>query len=75
MRWDAALLTLAQNQRHYDPITRTYSFKLKLTEPLPSGRKLRLDVQLTDDTGRRMNGSAPVRAPKPVKPDSNPAGS
>lgn len=70
MRWEAALLTLAQNQRHYDPITRTYSFKLKLIEPLPNGMKLRLDVQLTDDTGRRMNGSAPVRAPKVSVPDA-----
>lgn len=73
MRWDASLVTIEQNQRHYDPITRTYSFKLKLEQPPPTGGKLRLDVQLTDDTGRRMTADAPVRAPK--KPDAtDPAG-
>lgn len=52
--WSVPMVTLAENRRHYDPITRTYSFNLKFDQPPPTERKLELRVQLTDPAGNRL---------------------
>lgn len=53
-RWEAAMTSLEQNERHYDPITRTYAFRLRVTEQLPTDRPLILVAQLTDPQGQRL---------------------
>jgi hypothetical protein len=59
-QWDAPMTTLEQNRRHYDPITRTYTFKLKLAEPVAPHQRLRLVVQYTDQRGHRLTAEAPM---------------
>ncbi len=50
--WEAPLHTLNQHRRHYDPITRTYVFRLKLDRrPAP---RVRLVAQFTHLNGQRM---------------------
>jgi hypothetical protein len=67
-QWDASMNTVDENQQHYDPITRTYGFRLKLAAAPPGGQKLKLLVQLTDAGGRRIVASAPLKygTPKPA---------
>lgn len=52
--WEAEMNTLEQNERHYDPITRTYAFNLRVVEPLPDDAPLSVVAQLTDLQGRRL---------------------
>ena len=59
-QWDAPMTTLQENRRHYDPITRTYTFKLKLEEPVAPHQRLRLEVQYTDLHGHRLTAEAPM---------------
>jgi hypothetical protein len=59
-RWEAPLRTLEQNAQHYDPITRTYLFKLRLDPPPPTDQRLKLVAQFTDPTGRRLRTDGPV---------------
>ncbi len=56
--WHVEMLTLAQNRRYYDPITRTYSFQLKLDQVPPPGTAVRLYAQFTDPAGRRLEATA-----------------
>jgi hypothetical protein len=53
-QWDAPMTTLEQNRQHYDAITRTYAFKLRLNSPPPAGQKLRVVAQFTDVAGHRL---------------------
>lgn len=53
--WSADLSTLQQNIQHYDQITRTYLFKLKLESPPAAWSNLLLSVQFTDRHGKRIN--------------------
>jgi hypothetical protein len=62
--WDASIATLAENREHWDPITRTYRFLLKLDRRPPDGRRLRLHVQLDAPTGERLTADGVV---EPVK--------
>jgi len=55
MQWDGSIDTLELNRRHYDPITRTYVFKLKIDEPIEPRQKLRLDVQYTNQVDERLS--------------------
>lgn len=43
-RWDQTVLTLDENRRFYDPVTRTYLFRLMLDGRLPAGDPLELAV-------------------------------
>ncbi|MHB1156107.1 MAG: hypothetical protein ACYC26_04630 [Phycisphaerales bacterium] len=58
--WEAPLVTLEENRQHFDPITRTYLFRLKLDQPPQSGTKLVLVTQFTDPGGRRLSAQAQV---------------
>lgn len=53
-KWEAPLLTLEQNERLYDSITRTYWFRLPLDEAPPANRPLKLAVQFTDQAQHRL---------------------
>jgi len=56
--WDAPLRTIEQNRAHFDPITRTYLFKLKLDHPPEPGSRLRVVAQLTDPADRHLTARA-----------------
>jgi len=58
--WDGPVSTLEQNRQHYDSITRTYSFKLRLDPAPPADQKLRLVAQFTDPSGKRILAEAPL---------------
>jgi hypothetical protein len=68
--WDAPMTTLGQNQQHYDPITRTYVFRLKLSQAPSEQQKYKLLVQFTDPEGRRLTASAPLHY-KPATGDAD----
>lgn len=59
-QWDAPMTSLEQNRRHYDPITRTYIFKLQLDQPVAPHQRLHLVVQYTDQRGHRLTAEAPM---------------
>jgi len=59
-RWDAPLATLDQNRQHWDAITRTYTFRLRLVDTPRSDKKYRLVAQLTDPNGNRLRAESPV---------------
>ncbi len=54
-QWDAPLTTLADNQAHYDPITRTYLFKFELDAPPPPKLVLFLLAQFDQPVGPRLS--------------------
>ncbi len=56
--WDAELRTIEENRSHFDPITRTYLFKLKLDRPPEQGEHLRVVAQFTDPGERHMTAQA-----------------
>ncbi|NBC10399.1 MAG: hypothetical protein GVY24_01515 [Planctomycetes bacterium] len=56
--WDAPLRTIEQNRTHFDPITRTYLFKLKLDRAPAPGSRLRVVAQLTDPDERHLTAQA-----------------
>lgn len=57
--WNQDLRDLAVNRRQYDDVTRTYLFRLQLTQPLPAGCELRAFFLSAD--GRRMNATMRLR--------------
>ena len=58
--WEASVATVEETREHYDPITRTYYFKLRLDKPPPRRQKLRLDVQFDGAWGQRMTATAEI---------------
>ena len=56
--WEAPMATLEQNRRHYDPITRTYAFDLKVLDHPPEGGPLLLVVHFADAAGRAHQAEA-----------------
>lgn len=56
--WNVEMLTLAENQQYYDPITRTYAFRLKMDHVPPPGTRVRLFGQFTDTIGQRLEDSS-----------------
>lgn len=56
--WDVPMATLDENARHYDAITRTYAFKLKMDRLPPPGTPLRLLVQFDNAHGPRLGAEA-----------------
>jgi hypothetical protein len=63
--WDVPLDSLNANAQHWDPITRTYLFRLSLDTPPPPSVPLRLQVQFTDPGGKRLtaDGTLEYRPP------------
>jgi len=53
--WDADLTPLDRNARHFDGMTRTYLFKLRLPQTVPAGRTLLLTAQFNAPDGRRLH--------------------
>ena len=58
--WQAEMMTVEANSRHYDPITRTYAFKLRVIDPPPTNASLTLVAQLADPRGERLLAEGPV---------------
>lgn len=58
--WEAPMTTLEQNRQHYDPITRTYAFNLRMPDAPPANEKLKLVVQFTDARGHRLVVQSPL---------------
>jgi hypothetical protein len=56
--WNVSMLTLAENQQYYDPITRTYAFRLKMQQVPPPGTAVRLFGHFADPAGRRLKTTA-----------------
>jgi hypothetical protein len=52
--WDAPLQTLEQNRRHYDPVTHSYLFRLRLPQRPPEDRRLELLAQFSPRRGQRL---------------------
>ncbi len=60
--WTVTLTTLADHERAFDPITRSYRFNLKLDDMSIARRRSRLVVTLTPaDDGPRLTAEAEVR--------------
>jgi len=57
--WNQDLRELALNRRQYDVVTRTYLFRLQITQPLPVGADLRAFFLSLD--GQRMLAEMRVR--------------
>ncbi|MEX2670850.1 MAG: hypothetical protein WD294_01940 [Phycisphaeraceae bacterium] len=58
--WEAAMTELVQNERHYDPITRTYAFKLHLEEQPPIDQPLSVVAQFNTPSGERLIADSEV---------------
>jgi len=68
--WHVDLDGIEAHRRHYDPITRTYVFRLRPTHPPSLKTRYRLHAQFTDTTGRRLYdewifGATPPRTDPP----------
>jgi hypothetical protein len=57
--WNQDLRDLELNRRQYDDVTRTYLFRLQLTQPPPAGSELRAYFLSSD--GKRMNAEMRLR--------------
>ncbi len=57
--WNQDLRDLEINRRQYDDITRTYLFRLEVSQPLPAGCEVRAFFLSTD--GRRLNAEMRLR--------------
>lgn len=58
--WNAPISTLDENRQHWDSITRTYRFVLKLAQRPPAERRLRLAVQFDPTAGQRLTADAVI---------------
>lgn len=58
--WEVAMLSRDQNTQFYDPVTRTYHFRLKLDQGAPDDHPLRLDVTFMPPDRQRMDARAMV---------------
>lgn len=56
--WDVSILTREDQQRHYDPITRTYVFRLKLDESHTPRIQSVLKVMFISPQGKRIEAQA-----------------
>ena len=63
--WQVSIESLDSNAEHWDPITRTYQFMLKLDRPPPAERRLRLHVQYDAATGERLTAEGSVGQARP----------
>lgn len=61
--WQVPLQTIDQNRMHYDHITRTYAFELKMDQMPQAGTALRLVGQFTTPAGRRLSAEASLTGP------------
>ena len=52
--WDAPVMTLDEQVRYYDPITRTYYFRLELNEDRSATRDTSLHVMFVTVDGKRL---------------------
>ncbi len=57
--WNQDLRDLELNRRQFDDVTRTYLFRLQLTQPPPAGSLLRAFFLSSD--GKRMNAEIRLR--------------
>jgi len=57
--WNQDLRDLEINHQRYDDVTRTYLFRLQITQPLPAGAELRAFFLSAD--GRRLSAHARLR--------------
>lgn len=56
--WHVTMRTLVENKQYYDPITRTYAFRLKMQQVPPPGTAVRLFGHFADPAGRRLKTAA-----------------
>ena len=52
--WDVPLLTLRQQQSHYDKVTRTYLFRLKMDDAFSPSKDTTLKVWFVPSGGHRL---------------------
>lgn len=62
--WDVSIRTLEDQKRYYDPVTRTYLFRLSLDDLTQLPGKVNLHVQYTPDSGNRIEADATLNVPK-----------
>ena len=60
--WNVALVTLEEQRRFYDAVTRAYLFRLKLDKPVAGKRDMMLKVLLSTPEGKRISTQAPINA-------------
>ena len=65
--WQASIMRLDENRRHYDPITRTYVFKLKVDASQRPRKPLLFVACFTDHLGRRLNAESPLNVPAALR--------
>ena len=59
--WDVAITTLEDQRDYYDPVTRAYLLRLRLTDAAITQRQVLLRVSLETVDGRRLTDAQPVR--------------
>lgn len=62
--WNADVITIEHQRQHYDPITRTYLFRLKLDDPAAPLHETVLRVAMTRPNGTRLETQAVLPATK-----------
>jgi hypothetical protein len=63
--WDVPLLTLDDQKRHYDPITRAYLFRLRMDEQALPQRNTTLQASYEALSGERLKASTVLEAFSP----------
>ncbi len=58
--WETPLHTLAQQRQFYDPVTRTYQFRLRMDVPSHAGSEALLRVTFLAADGERLQAEAVV---------------
>ncbi len=61
--WDVSLLSLTDQQRYYDTVTRTYLFRLKMDEQVQPSHDTRLKVTFTSAHGRTFQAHSVMKSP------------
>ena len=59
--WDVAIASLEDQRDYYDPVTRAYLIRLRLTDDQITQRQVVLRVTLETVDGRRLSDEQPVR--------------
>lgn len=58
--WQIQASTLAQQQRHYDPVTRAYLFRLQMDQPTDPQQAVTVSVTFTPPIGTTLQASGTI---------------
>jgi len=70
-RWQSPVTTLEQNHRHWDPITRSYVFRLKMRQVPEPGTRLLVRADFVAAGDRRLQAEADLVVPDAIDGDGS----